>query len=130
MTLVIVVSVAVLAAGAAYWHLSARRARPPAAEPRPARPGGRFGGVEIRTRGGACRSAQRLEGRRFLAKDAPTLPLPRCTAARCSCTFAKLPDRRTEGRRLDYGSLSASLLRENNRRKQERRRAARAQGRP
>jgi hypothetical protein len=129
MTLVIVL-VAVLAAGAAYWHLSARRARPPAAEPRAARPGGPFSGVEIRIRGGACRSARQLEGRRFLAKNAPALPLPRCTAARCSCTFAKLPDRRTEGRRLDYGSLSASLLRENNRRKQERRRAARAQGQP
>jgi hypothetical protein len=66
-----------------------------------------------------------LQGHRFLAKDAPPLPLQGCTFAQCSCTFSKLKDRRTDGRRLDYGTLNASLLLATNRRtKKDRRRAA------
>jgi hypothetical protein len=115
----------ILAAGAAYW-LTARRAapRPPDRLSTPPRKvGGRFSGVEIRTRGGACRAALALHGQRFLAKDAPSLPLPDCTHAQCACTFSKLPDRRTEGRRLDYGTLNASLFLTKNRRMKRDRRA-------
>jgi hypothetical protein len=59
-----------------------------------------------------------------LAKDAPTLPLRECSAARCSCTFSKLPDRRTDGRRLEHGGLHVTLFIAANRRtKRDRRRA-------
>jgi hypothetical protein len=109
-------------AGAAWW-LVARRARPADASPQPAKAGGRFGGVEIRVRIGACRAARELEGERFLAKNAPALPLPACTAAKCTCRFTKLSDRRTDGRRLEQGSLTASLfLAANRRSKRDRRR--------
>jgi hypothetical protein len=116
----------VLAAGATYWLVSRRAARQPKPAPRPAK-GGRFGAVEIRTRSGACSAARALDGHRFLAKDAPALPLPKCGVARCACTFSKLPDRRSDGRRLDYGALSGSqFLATNRRTKRDRRRAAHA----
>jgi hypothetical protein len=124
--IVVVLAALILAAGAAYWFAARREApRPGRATAPPPRAGGRFSGVEIRTRGGACRAAHALQGQRFLAKDAPSLPLSHCTHVKCGCTFSKLPDRRTEGRRLDYGTLNASLfLAENRRMKRDRRAAA------
>jgi hypothetical protein len=121
---VLVAAVAV-GMGTAYWSVARRKA--PRASPSPprAKAGGRFGAVQIRARGNACKAAQLLESHRFLAKDAPALPLRECTAARCACTFSKLPDRRTDGRRLDHGGLSASLfLASSRRKKRDRRRAA------
>jgi hypothetical protein len=126
--LLVLLAALVLAAGAAYWFTARREApRPIAASPPPSKAGGRFSGVEIRTRGGACRAAHALRGRRFLSKNAPSLPLPDCTHVSCACAFSKLPDRRTEGRRLDYGTLNASLLLSTNRRtKRDRRETAAA----
>ena len=121
-------ALAVASAGAACWLVSRRRA--PRSDPPPARRakfGGRFSAVQIRPRNGACRAAQLLQGHPFLAKDAPALPLRECKAERCSCTFSKLPDRRSDGRRLEHGGLSATLFLAMNRRtKRDRRRAARA----
>jgi hypothetical protein len=116
----------VLIAGAAAYWLVIRQGRARSSHPtQPTKAGGRFGAVEIRTRSGACDSARTLEGQRFLAKDAPALPLPACAAAQCSCSFAKLSDRRTEGRRLSQGGLAASLFAATNRRaKRDRRRPA------
>jgi len=140
---VALIAALVIATGMGYWLLSRREARP-AGRPSPAssaaaakappskapstKAGGRFAAVEIRTRGNSCRTAKALEGHRFLAKDAPTLPLPKCTSTQCSCSFSKLTDRRTEGRRLDFGGgLSASQFLEKNRRtKRDRRSAAKA----
>jgi hypothetical protein len=124
MTVVLFTAV-ILAAGAAYWFTT-RRAAPRAdrSSAQPPKAGGRFGGVEIRTRGGACRAAHVLQGQRFLSKDAPSLPLPDCTHVKCACTFSKLLDRRTEGRRLDHGGLNASLFLAKNRRTKRDRRAA------
>jgi hypothetical protein len=123
--IVVLLAALVLAAGAAYWFTARRegprRDRAPAPPPKA---GGRFSGVEIRTRSGACRAAHALQGRRFLSKDAPSLPLPDCTHVQCACSFSKLPDRRTEGRRLDYGTLNASLFLTTNRRMKRDRRAA------
>ena len=116
--LVALVVALLLAAGGIYWLKSSRRQ--PAA--RPAKAGGRFGGVEIRTRSSACAAAHELEGKRFLSKNAPALPLPKCTEARCSCTFAKLKDRRSDSRRIEHGALSASLFLATNRRKNRDRR--------
>jgi len=122
--IVVMLAALIVAAGAAYWF-SARRAapRPARASAPPPKAGGRFSGVEIRTRGGACRAAHALRGRRFLSKDAPSLPLPDCTHVQCACSFSKLPDRRTDGRRLDYGTLNASLFLTTNRRMKRDRRA-------
>jgi len=130
MNYVLLATIAVVAAGcAAAYRLFARRQEPNADAPPAPRPrvGGRFSAVQIRTRSGACKAAQLLQGQRFLAKDAPTLPLRECKAPRCSCTFSKLPDRRSDGRRLEHGGLSASLfIAMNRRKKRDRRRAAEA----
>src|SRR5262245_44551845 len=124
-------------AGAAYWLVARREA--PTSEPPPRREaprpeaspaprtklGGRFSAVQIRARAGACKAAQLLQGHRFLAKDAPILPLRECKADRCTCTFSKLPDRRSDGRRLEHGGLSTSFFQAINRRtKRDRRRSA------
>ena len=123
--LVALIGALVVAAGGAYW-LIARRPKPPKPTPAPrAKEGGRFGAVQIRARLGACRAAQLLEGQRFLSKDAPNLPLRECSAARCPCTFSKLPDRRSDGRRVETGGLHTTLFIAANRRtKRDRRRSA------
>jgi hypothetical protein len=116
---------ALAVAAAAALRLVARRPVPAPGPPPTVKAGGRFGAVQIRPRGKACRAAHLLAKHRFLAKDAPALPLRECTAARCACTFSKLPDRRTDGRRLDHGGLTASLfLAASRRQKRDRRRAA------
>jgi hypothetical protein len=119
------ISALVVAAGAAYWRIARRPPPPKTNSALRAKEGGRFGGVQIRARLGACRAAQLLQGHRFLAKDAPNLPLRECSAARCSCTFSKLPDRRSDGRRVETGGLHTTLFIAANRRtKRDRRRAA------
>lgn len=123
MILALIIAI-IIAGGAGYW-LVARRGRQRADAPRRTKPAGRFGAVEIRMRRGACDGARALEGQRFLVKDAPALPLKDCTAAQCSCSFGKLSDRRTDGRRLEHGGLSATLFLTNSRRKKRDRRAAR-----
>ena len=128
--LLVVISLVVVAAGAAYWLVTRRgKANNPA--PRAGKPArGRFGSVEIRTRNGACAPARALEGRRFLAKDAPALPLPACKATQCSCTFAKLSDRRTEERRFEHGGLTAAMFLKTNRRAKRERRLAKKSRQP
>jgi hypothetical protein len=84
----------------------------------------RFGGVEILFKGDACETARSLAGQRFLAKEAPSLPLPGCGAGKCSCTFAKLADRRTDDRRFEHGGLGAALYNDADRRAKRERRAA------
>ena len=113
-----------LGAGAVYWHVYRRPAAAGSSPPPPrpkegarAKEGGRFAAVQIRPRLEACRAAQAIEGVRFLAKDAPALPLPKCSEKKtCSCVFSKLPDRRTGGRRLAAGGLHSTLFISANRR--------------
>ena len=52
-----------------------------------------------------CEMARKFGEHRFLAKDAPPLPLQGCTMPeRCECKYLKYKDRRAEARRLvDFG---------------------------
>lgn len=121
------IAIAILAvvalAAVSFWLISRRRPAPdrhparghtsaPARKAKaPSQPAAsRYGAVEIQTRTSACKAAQDLRGQRFLANEAPALPLPGCSAAQCSCAFVKLSDRRTEDRRLDHAGLGASLF--------------------
>ena len=110
--LAILVAIVLLAA-VGVWRWS-RRAPTRAAAQRAPQSAKRFGAVEIRLRSNSCKAARALEGQRFLAHQAPALPLPGCTASHCTCSFAKFSDRRTEDRRLDYegGHASAFLTKE------------------
>ena len=74
------------------------------------RPAGRFQSVEIRVGMHACAEARKLAGERFLVSDAPPLPLAGCPAARCTCTYKKLSDRREEGRRWSDEGLGVTIF--------------------
>jgi hypothetical protein len=54
---------------------------------------------------GACEAARKLGQRRFLANEAPLLPLRPCTVKSCRCRYAHYPDRREDDlRRNPYGT--------------------------
>lgn len=55
-------------------------------------------------RNGACAAAMTCAGKRFLAMNAPTLPLRGCDAAQCQCRYVHYDDRRQDdGRRVSDG---------------------------
>jgi hypothetical protein len=56
--------------------------------------------VRITTRGDVCAKALTLRDKRFLARDAPVLPLQGCTLpAACNCIYRHYADRRASQRR-------------------------------
>jgi hypothetical protein len=50
--------------------------------------------VSIRFEVNACNAAKALAGTRFLATEAPDLPLPECEMTLCKCRFVHHKDRR------------------------------------
>lgn len=72
----------------------------PTVKPRP------FQAVAVFRGAQACSMAHRFSDHRFLAKDAPPLPLAGCTmATRCTCRYLKFKDRRDASQRrlIDVG---------------------------
>ncbi|MGB7990122.1 MAG: hypothetical protein WCF44_12035 [Candidatus Methylophosphatis roskildensis] len=69
-----------------------------------ARAGGPYHCVAIRSRGVVCVAARTLVGKRLLSSEAPTLPVPGCTAANCRCSYVHYDDRRADDRREIYRS--------------------------
>lgn len=59
-----------------------------------------FWGVEIHQPG--CAAAAKLTGKQYPIESAPELPLEDCGAARCSCLYMGLKDRRVMRRRLTH----------------------------
>jgi hypothetical protein len=58
----------------------------------------------------SCEQAKRYADQRFLAKDAPSLPLSACTMPhQCTCKFLKFADRRESQRRLMEVGIGAQL---------------------
>jgi hypothetical protein len=56
--------------------------------------------VRLVTHGDACARATALQDKRFLAREAPALPLKGCTlASACNCMYKHYVDRRTGPRR-------------------------------
>lgn len=55
----------------------------------------KYHAVSIKPGAYACSAANDLAGDRFLASEAPSLPLPGCDAADCDCHFSHHNDRRT-----------------------------------
>jgi hypothetical protein len=58
--------------------------------------------VAVQSTATACSAALKLQGRRFLAADAPPIPLSGCTAQTCTCVYAHFDDRRHQMRRDPY----------------------------
>jgi len=55
----------------------------------------RFHAVSVKPGAYACSAANNIAGQRFLASQAPSLPLPDCDADTCECHFVHHNDRRT-----------------------------------
>jgi hypothetical protein len=83
----------------------------PRHQPSPAAPLRPFQAIAIHRGVPCCELARKFGEHRFLAKDAPALPLRGCTMPeRCQCRYLKYKDRRTEARRMvDFG-LAARLF--------------------
>lgn len=64
-----------------------------------------FHAVTIHSSASACAAAKAQTGRRFLASDAPEIPLKDCDVHDCQCRFAHHDDRRrAKDRRSAFGS--------------------------
>ena len=77
------------------------------------RPGdtAKFHAVSIKPGAYACRAANEIAGQRFLASEAPNIPLPACDATACDCHFIHHEDRRSgKDRRSPFtsGGLAAA----------------------
>ena len=63
----------------------------------------KYHSVSIRLGGNACTAAKEIQGERFLASEAPHMPLPDCDVSDCQCRFVHFKDRRTkDDRRNPY----------------------------
>jgi hypothetical protein len=73
--------------------------------PREAKPQSPFAAVAIRPGANSCQAARAARGQRFLATEAPILPLESCNrCATCECTYAHFADRRRGPRRRTEGA--------------------------
>lgn len=63
---------------------------------------------------GSCHAARSVEGKRFLEREVPMLPLRDCDRPDCECTYRRHPDRRAVHRRAADlgGDLSSTTLRQ------------------
>ena len=55
-----------------------------------------YASVSIMTPRVCCEAANELIGKKFLLREAPKIPLARCTSATCKCGYIKHIDRRDE----------------------------------
>lgn len=55
----------------------------------------KYHAVSLRFASNACAAAKALQGERFLATEAPSLPLADCDAPNCECHFTHHDDRRS-----------------------------------
>jgi hypothetical protein len=75
------------------------REAPEAAPAEPRREQVRFHAVTIAPGVRACTEARALQGKRFLSREAPLLPLRNCGSSRCECRYEHYDDRRKGHRR-------------------------------
>lgn len=92
MGLLLLLFVVIAAVAAAYlWH----RQKPAVTAEAPP-PSNRFHAVAIHAHANACPEVRTLSSSKFLAKEAPRLPLENCTAPYCQCRYDHYDDRRAE----------------------------------
>jgi hypothetical protein len=73
----------------------------PKAKVIPSTPGNDYRAVSVARGVRCCSAANEIAGKRYLLREAPRLPLVKCTMpANCSCKFRKDSDRRDGERRL------------------------------
>jgi len=55
----------------------------------------KYHAVSVKHGANACAAVSEISGQRFLASQAPDLPLPGCDADQCDCRFIHHDDRRS-----------------------------------
>jgi hypothetical protein len=69
---------------------------------------GQWHAIEIRCGKRCCEAAQAAAGKRYLAAEAPSLPLPNCDRrGRCDCRYQHHADRRGGPRRAADGAFAS-----------------------
>jgi hypothetical protein len=66
---------------------------------------GGFHCVAIKPGQPSCEAVRAVGARRFLAAEAPPVPLPDCDLPTCRCRYLHLEDRRQEVRRIGAGGM-------------------------
>lgn len=75
-----------------------------------AQPASRYRAASILANRCACDAVKIVEGKRYLAVQAPKLPLQDCSADRCTCRYVRHEDRRSsQGDRRALYSLQTDL---------------------
>ena len=70
-----------------------------------------------------CSAVQQIRGTRFLAAEAPRIPVPHCTMqARCQCIYRHHADRRGALRRIADRGMHGRMVPVERRRQEDRRR--------
>jgi hypothetical protein len=103
----------------------AKRRKPVELSPR-RKPNHHYRAVAVRHSLLSCQAVNKLDGKRFLATEAPSLPVKGCDIWPCRCRYEYLADRRQEERRSLYGiqrNLMPHAVRQD-RRQLDRRRSA------
>ena len=127
----IIITTFILLLGIAYWVLkpSKRHKTKTARHKRPARQSGKYHAVSINPGSCGCTAVKAFGDKRFLtARTVPSLPLPECNLATCTCRYARHEDRRSsQGNRRAIYSMQTDLYGldgEKDRRKRRGRRAS------
>lgn len=76
---------------------------------------GTYQSVSIARRACSCDAVADHDGRRFLAAEAPLLPVQGCNVARCDCRYRHHVDRRSRGDRRSVMGLQTQLYTANGR---------------
>ena len=97
MSEIVVLLLLVIIAGLLYYRRRQASQQSESAQPerRVASSDTRYHAVSIRFGANACAAAKAFAGTRFLASDAPGLPLPNCDVSSCQCRFVHHQDRRS-----------------------------------
>ena len=103
-----IIAIILVCAASAYWLLKPKtKARRTAKRVKVAQRAGNlhhiYQAASINPGGCACAAVKALGDKRFLAYEAPQMPLPGCNSAKCQCRYVRHDDRRQrEERRAVY----------------------------
>jgi hypothetical protein len=100
-----IIIVVLIVAAAILLRSAKKPASPKSSDRRPGARSSRYRGVSCHPPTQSCEAAVKIAGSRFLAAEAPELPLPECSACRCRCKYRHHEDRRDEDadRRVPHG---------------------------
>ena len=83
-----------------------------------------FRGSSISVCENACAAVKKLDGKRFLLRETPSLPVVGCDVAACECSYVQLEDRRSgeDNRRIKFSAGSGGSNDESRKGQPDRRR--------